>query len=191
MASVATTKIAKPRKAESSLVVEAKPLLSTNGFDSVGVKKARRVSKGTGVGSNYAKMFRATPFERIDIIRRGIPAGVVIETSEAMGLPKEWILRTLHFTRATVNRRIKDKGALPTEYSERIIGLHTLIGQVEIMVAESGDPSGFNAARWVAGWLEQPVPALNNAKPADFMDTIEGQQLVSSLLGKVQSGAYA
>lgn len=188
MAKVATMK---PRKADSSLVVVAKSLPSAKGSSSVGIKGARRVRKGTGGASIYAKIFRATPFERIDIIRKGIPAAVVIETSEAMGLPKERILTTLHFTRATVNRRIKAKEALPIEYSERIIGLQKLIGQVEIVVAESGDPSGFNAAHWVADWLEQPIPALNNAKPADFMDAIEGQELVSSLLAKMQSGVYA
>ncbi len=141
--------------------------------------------------SVFTKMYRATPLERIGLIREGVSAVVLLRTGEEMGVAKERMIAMLHFTRATVNRRIKTKEALPTEYSERIIGLQKLIGQVEIMVAESGDPTGFNAAHWVADWLERPVAALNNAKPADFMDTIEGQELVSSLLAKMQSGAYA
>jgi putative toxin-antitoxin system antitoxin component (TIGR02293 family) len=160
-----------------------------------GVSKAHLISKGPGDArrerSFFATLYRASPLERISLIREGVAPRVLVQTGEEMGIAKERMFSLLRFTRATVNRRIKSNEALPTEYSERIIGLQKLIGQVEIMVAESGDPTGFNAAHWVAEWLERPVPALNNAKPADFMDTIEGQELVSSLLAKMRSGAYA
>ena len=36
-----------------------------------------------------------------------------------------------------------------------------------------------------------PSPALGGDKPADYMDTIEGQRIVSNLLAMMQSGAYA
>ena len=141
--------------------------------------------------SRYAWLFRTTPIERINVIRRGLPAACVIETCAAMGLSKERFLATLQLRPATVNRCFKAKVPLSAEYSERIIGLQKLIGQVETMVDDSGDLSGFSAACWLANWLEQPVAALNNAKPADFMDTMEGQQLVSRLLARMPSGAYA
>lgn len=141
--------------------------------------------------SGFAKMYLATPFERICRIREGIPARELVETGEIMGVSKEKLITLLNLARSTVNRRIQAKQVLSTEYSERFIGLQRLVGQVEVMVAQSGDCTHFNAARWVADWLERPVAALNNAKPADFMDTIEGQELVSSLLAKMQSGAYA
>lgn len=141
--------------------------------------------------SGFARMYLATPAERISLIREGVPAKAFVQTGEEMGLSKERMITLLSFPRATVNRRIKAEQPLPTEYSERIIGLQKLVGQVEVMVAESGDPSGFNAAHWVAEWLERPIAALNNAKPAEFMDTIEGQALVASLLAKMQSGVYA
>ena len=43
---------------------------------------------------------------------------------------------------------------------------------------ESGDPTGFNAAHWVAGWLSEPLTALGGRPPADLMDTAEGRPLV-------------
>lgn len=142
-------------------------------------------------GSVYARMVRATPLERIRLIRNGVPAAALVRTSQEMGLSKEKVMALLHFTRATVNRRLKAQDVLPADYSERVIGLQKLIGQVEIMVGQSGDATGFDAAQWVAAWLEQPVAALGYARPAEFMDTVEGQELVSSLLAKMQSGAYA
>jgi uncharacterized protein (DUF2384 family) len=58
-------------------------------------------------------------------------------------------------------------------------------------MADSEGDQDFVAAQWVAQWLEHPLPALANARPADYMDTIEGQALVAGLLAKMQTGAYA
>jgi uncharacterized protein (DUF2384 family) len=59
------------------------------------------------------------------------------------------------------------------------------------MVEESGNAADFNAAEWVSQWLDQPLPALGGKLPAEFMDTSEGQILVSGLVSRMQSGAYA
>jgi uncharacterized protein (DUF2384 family) len=59
------------------------------------------------------------------------------------------------------------------------------------MMAESGDGSRFDAHKWIGDWLESPLPALGGLKPADYMDTMEGQEMVSTLLAQAQSGAYA
>lgn len=154
------------------------------------LRKTATPKRGKGP-SVYTVMFLAAPLDRISVVRKGVTPDTLVFISEEMGISKEKIFTLLHLSRATVNRRIKTHEPLPTDYSERVIGLQKLIGQVEVMVCESGDPVGFNAAHWVAQWLEQPSPALNNAKPGDFMDTIEGQKLVASILAKMQSGAYA
>lgn len=143
------------------------------------------------IASKYLSMYQASPSERIEIIRKGIPAQMVVTTGTDMGLSKERLLAVLQFPRTTTNRRISKKEPLPPEYSERMLGLQKLIGQVESIMADSGAEPDFNAAHWVAHWLEQPLPALDNAKPADYMDTVEGQKLVASLLARTQSGAYA
>jgi uncharacterized protein (DUF2384 family) len=58
------------------------------------------------------------------------------------------------------------------------------------MLIESGHDEKFDASRWVGAWLERPLPALGGSKPADYMDTIEGQEFISRLLAQSQSGAY-
>jgi uncharacterized protein (DUF2384 family) len=72
-----------------------------------------------------------------------------------------------------------------------VVGMAKLIGQVQTMVEESGDPTGFDAAQWLARWLDEPLPALDGKRPAEYMDTAEGRDLVSNLLAMAQSGAYA
>jgi uncharacterized protein (DUF2384 family) len=59
------------------------------------------------------------------------------------------------------------------------------------MVEQSGNPAGFDAARWLSNWLSKPLPALGSETPASYMDTFEGQRLVADLLSMGQSGAYA
>lgn len=68
-----------------------------------------------------------------------------------------------------------------------------LLAQVEQIVRESGDPErarGFDAATWLAGWLDSPAPALGGRAPAEYLHTPDGVDLVSRLLGAQQSGAY-
>ena len=90
-----------------------------------------------------------------------------------------------------MNRKSRDQKRLSSDESSRVIGMARLVGQVQAMVEESGDPEGFDAAPWVAQWLEQPLPALGGRRPAELMDTPEGESLVSNLVARLQTGAYA
>jgi uncharacterized protein (DUF2384 family) len=136
-------------------------------------------------------IYRIDPQARIAVIRQGIPASTVGKLSSRMGMSKEFLLSSLGLSRATISRKEKDATVLSKDESERVLGVETLIGMVQSMVEESGDPTGFDAARWVSDWLSKPLPALAGATPASYMDTFEGQKLVAELLSMSQSGAYA
>ena len=75
--------------------------------------------------------------------------------------------------------------------SKRVLCVARLVGQVQNMVDEAGDPRGFNATAWMARWLNEPLPALGGVRPLDLLDTMESQALVSNTLAQIQSGAYA
>ena len=49
----------------------------------------------------------------------------------------------------------------------------------------------FDAAGWLAAWLDEPVPALGGRRPGELLDTAEGRALVSRLLMQMQAGTYA
>ena len=137
------------------------------------------------------QLYRVDPQARIAMIRQGIPASMIGNLSSRMGMSKETLLSSLGLSRATISRKEKDATVLSKDESERVLGVETLIGMVQTMVEQSGDPTGFDAARWVAAWLTQPLPALAGETPASYMDTFEGQKLVAELLSMSQSGAYA
>ena len=137
------------------------------------------------------QIYRIDPQARIALIRQGIPASVISSLSARMGLSKETLLSSLGLSRATISRKEKDAVLLSKDESERVLGVETLISMVQTMVEQSGDPTNFDAARWLARWLTGPLPALGGATPASYLDTFEGQKLVAKLLSYIQSGAYA
>lgn len=140
---------------------------------------------------DFRAVYLFTPHERIAAIKQGVPAVHLNVLAECMNTPKEFLINMLGLSRTTVNRKIAEKQPLPLPESERVLGLESLIGQAQNMVMESGDTADFDAAIWISGWLASPLPALGNRKPATYMDTVEGQKLMSHLLALAQSGAYA
>lgn len=66
-----------------------------------------------------------------------------------------------------------------------------LLKQVGKMIRQSGEPAGFDAAAWLSRWLSEPLPALGGARPIDLLNTAEGEAQVSTILARMQSGAYS
>lgn len=77
---------------------------------------------------------------------------------------------------------------------ERNAAVARLVGQVERIVRESGDPErafGFDAVAWVTRFLASPIAALGERCPEELMGTAEGLQQVALLVAPMQSGAYS
>ena len=125
------------------------------------------------------------------MIRRGILASEAKRMFADLLIGREASLKALNLSTATVNKKAKDGDTLSPEESERIAGFAKLVGQLEAMVQDSGNPTDFNARAWMAQWLTKPFPAFGGLRPINLVDTMEGQGLVSAALAKMQSGAYA
>ncbi len=139
---------------------------------------------------SYLKVYRASPLERISWIKKGIPAAEAKRLFADLPIGQGVGFKALNLPIATVNRKAKQGDLLSREESERVVGFAKLVGQVEAMIEESGNPTDFDARAWMARWLTEPLPAFGGARPADLVDTMEGQSLVSSALAMLQSGAY-
>ncbi|WP_431284835.1 antitoxin Xre/MbcA/ParS toxin-binding domain-containing protein [Humitalea sp. 24SJ18S-53] len=129
--------------------------------------------------------------ERIRLITTGVLATDAKQWLEIPELGRNTTLKALDLPVATFNKKVKANAKLSPAESERVIGFARLVGQIETMIDEAGGPAGFDAGAWLAHWLSAPLPALGNARPIDFMNTMEGQALVSQKLAQIGSGAYA
>ena len=144
-----------------------------------------------------AQTYLLSPVERAQRVKQGVPARELVAMSQAMGLPREQLMRALGLARSTVERKIAQRGTLSQPEGERLIGLERLIGQVDAMVRDSAaddaanGAADFDAARWFARWMAEPVAALGGMAPQDLLDTADGREAVSTLLLQIQSGVYA
>ena len=135
---------------------------------------ARSDAKKFDVWSNPnqgLELFRAGVVDRVNIVKNGVPAFYVNVLTVCMGIPKDKFYRTIGLIRATVDRKVRTSKLLNQDESERVMGIARLVGQAQSLVEESGGPTKFNAARWVAAWLDQPLPAMNGKRPGEYMDT--------------------
>lgn len=155
------------------------------------VVERTRLSKPAKRPFDYVKLWRAAPVERIQVIKAGVPAREVKQFVIALHLDQSVMFDALNLKIATVNRKAAKNQALSSDESERVLGLAKLVGQLEAMVEESGEPEGFDAPSWLSNWLREPLPSLGGGRPIELLDTMEGQAVVSRALAQMQSGAYA
>lgn len=139
----------------------------------------------------YRKLYDAQLVDRIDLIRDGVEAVDAKAWLDMPAIATGVVLRALDLPVATFNRKVKLKEKLSKSEGERVVGFARLVGQLEAIIEEAGDPEAFDARSWMSRWLTEPLPALGNARPIDYMDTMEGQHLVSRTLAQIVSGAYA
>lgn len=98
---------------------------------------------------------------------------------------------TMKGIRTVTNNQKNARADLSVAERERRVGLAKLIGQVELIVKESGELDGFDSTEWFNGWITRPALALGGCKPAELLDPSEGREAVSKLLAQMQSGAIA
>lgn len=143
--------------------------------------------------AELAELEQWTMLERVELVRDGVPAALLSYLADRMGISRDKLYQTIGLPRSTGDRKVRSGQRLDADQGERAIGLARLLGQVEQMLAESGSEAveDFDAAAWLAAWLDEPVPALGGRRPGELMDTAEGRALVSRTLRQMQSGAYA
>jgi hypothetical protein len=133
----------------------------------------------------YLNLFSASAIDRIALIRAGVKHPEVRKLVRILGLSESLVMADLGICPATRT------GRYPSGASEKLLGLMSLVGQVQSMIPGSTSAIKFDAGKWLGAWLDSPLPALSGARPASYLDTMVGQCLLQSLIETIQSGAYA
>ena len=160
----------------------------SHGRAQVGAQFKRDGSLATAV--KFVEAYKTAPIDRVRLSEQGISADVLDQMAKDMSISKARLAVTLGVARSTVDSKALKRKVLSPDEGSRVLGMASLIGQVHTMICESGNPEGFNAAEWVARWIDRPLPALGGLRPAELMDTFHGQTLVSSMGARMQSGGY-
>ncbi len=88
----------------------------------------------------FQELNSASLGEREAAIGQGIPAVELEELAALLGLPIVNLSRALGVPPTTIRRKAKNRDALPEDQGERVLGLQRIVGQVQTMVEECGDP---------------------------------------------------
>lgn len=139
----------------------------------------------------YSEVFRASPVERIQIIRGGVSARWARSIFADLGLGTLQGFKVVGLAPATVNKKATLGSDLTLAQGERVVGVARIIGQVQNMTERNQAPPSFDPVAWLGDWLRSPLPAFGGACPMHFLDTMEGQALVSNTLERMESGAYS
>lgn len=153
--------------------------------------KSLAVVVGTSGVLDSREVYQASPLDRIEMIGRGVAASDVVALARSLNRSTGQLIAMLDVAPSTFQRKLKEHKSLTSSEAERVIGFSKLVGQVEMMVEEAGNPQGFEASKWLADWLDAPNPALGGRCPGEFLSTSEGLGIVSGMLSQMYSGAYA
>lgn len=121
----------------------------------------------------YVMLFHETLACLSDRIRHQVlPGELITRLASDLRIDPRSLIDHLGLDRRAILRKIKQNEALDAEQIERVIGIQRLVGQVQVMVDESGDADGFDAGGWLGKWIEQPLPALGGQRPAEYLGVV-------------------
>lgn len=146
----------------------------------------------SGIDDFVDQISRATPAVLIATERQGVTGDFLRDLSKKMELPAVRVFSMLGIPKATGEKWATTGSLVTGAGGFAMIGVAKLLGIVKTLIAISTAPEAgeFNSSKWLGAWLEQPQPALGGKRPADMIDTPTGLEVVTRLLGAIQSGTY-
>lgn len=121
------------------------------------------------------------PNDLISITRLGIFKRTLSLLAEKLSFTMNEISRVLHVSERTLHR-YNAEDRLSPDISERALMLANLYERgVEV----------FKNADNFTDWLRTPLPAFNDQKPIQLLDTSFGFQLILDELGRIEHGVFA
>lgn len=146
----------------------------------------------TGVDAYVKAVVAATPLERVEIERRGVPGAFIKDFSKALGVPAIRVFKILGVPKATAEKKAAGGQLVKGSGGQAAVGMIRLLGIAEELVANSTAEGarGFDTTKWLGTWIERPQPALGGRKPSELLDTPTGLDVVARLLGSLESSAY-
>ena len=139
-----------------------------------------------------AKIRGATPMQLVDVERNGVRGRLLKDIALTMNIPTSRFFSIIGVPKATAERKASENQVIAGTGGQAALGMVRLLGIVQGIVENStaAGARNFDVAKWLGQWIERPQPALGGKKPADFLDTPTGVEVVSRILGAIESGVY-
>ncbi|SFZ77859.1 type II RES/Xre toxin-antitoxin system antitoxin [Chitinimonas taiwanensis] len=122
---------------------------------------------------------RTSPSTRIQQMRAGFPAQVLVEIPDVLKLQKGEVFKVIGLPPSTASKFIREQKLLDQSTSERVDRLADVF-------ALASDTLG--DADHAADWLGSDNFALGGERPIDLLDTALGAEQVRRILGSLRHG---
>jgi putative toxin-antitoxin system antitoxin component (TIGR02293 family) len=145
-----------------------------------------------GVDAFVTSVAKATPMEIVEVERHGIDSVFLKDLSKYMDVPAVRIFDIVGIPKATAEKKVAAKELIAGAGGQTALGLARLLAIAKGIVENStaAEAKDFDVAKWLGRWIERPQPALGGRKPADLIGTPTGLDMVTRVLGAIESGAY-
>jgi putative toxin-antitoxin system antitoxin component (TIGR02293 family) len=144
-----------------------------------------------GVDDFVEQVDRATPMQLIEAERNGVDGRFFKDLSKRIDLPAARVFNMLGLPKTSAKKKAMQSALVSGNSGQAAIAVAKLLGKAKSMVenATSLESKDFDSAKWLGQWLERAQPALGGRKPADLIITPTGVEIVTRLLGAIESGA--
>ncbi len=155
----------------------------------IGIKKfGIAVDRQTNKRLSYVELYQMSQFDYLQRVIDGVSSQAIPDLVFDMGVSQTLICKMLGLSPSTISRKVSAGQRLSTTEGEIILGIGKLIGQIQVILEECGDPERFNPATWLSSWVLTPLPALQGEKPEKYLGSINGQQFLSTIIAKAING---
>ncbi|MGK7952337.1 MAG: antitoxin Xre-like helix-turn-helix domain-containing protein [Xenococcaceae cyanobacterium] len=120
-------------------------------------------------------------FDLMMLTRKGVPRAAIDALANSLHLSVADLTKYLHVSERTLQRYSPDKN-LSTELSDRVL-------QIAKVYARSLDV--FEDPETTSSWLKQPIVALGNIAPIEYLDTSSGVEIVLDELTRIEYGVFS
>lgn len=134
------------------------------------------------VGTVRQLLDRRDKLQSAMMVEAGLPVSLVTDAAREFGIPKERLIDVIGLSKSTVIRKEAAGERFDIATGDVFKEAAAIIGRALDMLG--GDSEALKA------WLDRPIPALGRA-PIALLRTRDGRELVSGILDRIDSGAYA
>ena len=135
------------------------------------------------IASTQGNIEWKTSEDRINIIRQGVPYGVIEKVCVNLGVSTGRMLDRLSIAQRTYNKKKKEDAILDPRFSESILELQEIYDfGIEVFNSEKEK---------FLRWLKKPNPSLGNVSPESLFDSITGINEVRKALTRMEYGNMA
>ena len=144
-------------------------------------RKKRKGARGLFANSPLNFLDLGDPTQIIELIRKGLPAQAIDFVADLLSLSRAAFLASIKIPASTMERRLRTGEALTSEESDRVSRVAKVLRRaVEVF----GDDAQGKA------WMIDPLSSLGGRTPLSLLDTMEGYELVTSTLSRIEYGVY-